>query len=229
MRTEALLDAARRGDEEAFRRLVEPFRTPLHRHCRRMLGSAHDADDAMQEAMLRAWRALHTFQGRASLRSWLYTIATNACLSAIEKRPSGVVPIDYDSPADPHDEGAQAATAEVDFEQHEDTAAALEFTLARLPSTQRSVLLLREVLGFSAREIARVLGTTPASVNSALQRARANLDLAGRAAAEARVQDAVDGFVAALRRADIDSLVGIAAGPVLTADRSWTYSPVPAY
>jgi RNA polymerase sigma-70 factor (ECF subfamily) len=220
MRTELLLEAARRGEEDAFRRLVEPHRVQLHRHCQRMLGSAQDADDAMQEVMLRAWRSLPSFQGRASLRSWLYKIATNACLSAIERRPSGVVPIDYEAPADPHDEADNG---------YEDTAAALEVALGRLPSSQRAALLLREVLGYSAGEIASVLGTSTASVNSALQRARAKLDSAKDPAEEPCVQDAVDGFVGAMRRADIDSLVGIAAGPMLAAGRSWTYSPVPAY
>jgi RNA polymerase sigma-70 factor (ECF subfamily) len=222
MRTELLLAAARSGDEDAFRKLVEPYRAPLHRHCRRMLGSAHDAEDAMQDVMLRAWRSLPTFQSRSPLRAWLYRIATNACLSMLEKRPSGVVPIDYcDSPADPHDDAEN--------DQGADAAAAVEVTLVRLPPSQRAALLLREVLGFSAREIASVLGTTPASVNSALQRARANLDLERHGDGSPEVQDAVDGFVGALKRDDVDALIGIAAGPVLAPGRSWAYSPVPAY
>ena len=98
-----LLDAARAGDEDAFARLVEPHRRLLHAHCYRMLGSVADAEDALQEALLGAWRGLAKFEGRSSLRSWLYTIATNACLRAIERRPKRVLPIDYAPAADPHD------------------------------------------------------------------------------------------------------------------------------
>src|SRR6266511_5940149 len=98
-----LLEAARRGDEDAYGRLVGPYRAELHAHCYRMLGSVPDAEDALQEALLRAWRGLPGFEGRSSLRSWLYTIATNACLKAIERRPRRVLPIDYGPAADPHD------------------------------------------------------------------------------------------------------------------------------
>jgi RNA polymerase sigma-70 factor (ECF subfamily) len=98
-----LLDAAG-GDDGAFRRLVERHQTELHAHCYRMLGSIHDADDALQDALLRAWRGLGGFEGRSSLRSWLYSIATNVCLDAIGRRPKRVLPIDYGPPAGPHDE-----------------------------------------------------------------------------------------------------------------------------
>src|ERR671916_56243 len=91
----ALLDAARDGDENAYRRLVEPFEGQLHAHCYRMLGSVHDAEDALQETLLRAWRGLRRFEGRSSLRSWLYKIATNTCLNQIAKRPKRVLPIDH--------------------------------------------------------------------------------------------------------------------------------------
>src|SRR3954449_2282640 len=97
-----LLEAARSGDEGAFGRLVEPYRGELHAHCYRMLGSVHDAEDALQDALLRAWRALPKFEGRSSLRSWLYTIATNTCLNQIARRPKRVLPIDYAPAADPH-------------------------------------------------------------------------------------------------------------------------------
>src|SRR5437868_8600413 len=97
-----LLEAARGGDEGAFGRLVDPYRGELHAHCYRMLGSVHDAEDALQDVLLRAWRGLPRFEGRSSLRSWLYTIATNACLNLIAKRPKRVLPIDYAPPADPH-------------------------------------------------------------------------------------------------------------------------------
>src|SRR5919107_4092608 len=89
-----LLAAARRGDEDAYRRLVEPHRRELHAHCYRMLGSVHDADDAVQDAMLRAWRGLHGFEGRSTTRSWLYKVTTNACLTALERRPKRVLPLD---------------------------------------------------------------------------------------------------------------------------------------
>ena len=98
-----LLQAARSGDEDAFRRLIEPHRGELHAHCYRMLGSVQDAEDALQDALLRAWRGLPRFAGRSSLRSWLYKIATNACLDPIARRPKRVLPIDYGPPADPHD------------------------------------------------------------------------------------------------------------------------------
>jgi RNA polymerase sigma-70 factor, ECF subfamily len=98
-----LLQAARGGEEEAFAQLIEPHRAELHAHCYRMLGSVHDAEDALQDALLRAWRALGGFEGRSSLRSWLYRIATNACLRAIERRPRRVLPIDYGPAADAHD------------------------------------------------------------------------------------------------------------------------------
>src|SRR4051812_13630160 len=98
-----LLEAVRGGDQDAFRRLTDPYRGELHGHCYRMLGSVHDAEDALQDALLRAWRGLARFEGRSSLRSWLYTIATNTCLNAIARRPKRVLPIDYGPSADPHD------------------------------------------------------------------------------------------------------------------------------
>src|SRR2546428_874465 len=97
-----LLEAARGGDQDAYARLFEPYRSQLHAHCYRMLGSVHDADDALQEASLRAWRGLARFEGRSSLRSWLYTIATNTCLNQIAARPKRLLPIDYGPARDPH-------------------------------------------------------------------------------------------------------------------------------
>src|SRR5919205_835213 len=103
LRERALLDAARAGDEHAYATLVEPHRRALHAHSYRMLGSVHDADDAVQDALLRAWRGLARFEGRSTTRSWLYTITTNACLSLIARRPKArVLPIDFGEPADPH-------------------------------------------------------------------------------------------------------------------------------
>ena len=121
-----LLEAAQGGDEGAFARLVEPYRGELHAHCYRMLGSVHDAEDAYQEAMLRAWRALEKFEGRSSLRSWLYRIATNTSLDAIEKRPKRVLPVDYTEAADPHDGPGEPVTESVWVEPYADERLAVE-------------------------------------------------------------------------------------------------------
>src|ERR687896_602019 len=185
-----LLDAARVGDEDAFARLIEPHRRALHAHCYRMLGSVTDAEDALQEALLNTWRGLPRFEGRSSLRSWLYTIATNACLRAIERRPGRVLPVDYGPPADPHrplgeplvestwiepypderlglDDGP--AGPEARYEQRESIELAFIAALQHLPARQRAVLILRDVLGFSGAEVADALDTSPASVYSLLQ------------------------------------------------------------
>jgi len=187
-----LLSAARGGDRGAFGRLVEPYRGELQAHSYRMLGSYADAEDALQEALLRAWRGLPRFEGRSSLRSWLYRIATNSCLRAIEQRPRRVLPIDYAPAADPHDGLADPVTEPIWLEPYPDTDLGLEgavgpdaryeeregvelafiAALQHLPARQRAVLILRDVLGFSARETAEALETTAVSVDSALQRAQ---------------------------------------------------------
>jgi RNA polymerase sigma-70 factor, ECF subfamily len=195
-RERELLRAARDGDRNAFGRLVEPFRRELQGHCYRMLGSYADAEDALQETLLRAWRALPRFEERSSLRSWLYRIATNACLRTIERRPKRVLPIDYTPASDPHDGPAEPVSDPIWLEPYPDTELGLEglagpdaryeqregvelafiAALQHLPARQRAVLILRDVLGFSARETAHVLETTPVSVDSALQRAHKTVD-----------------------------------------------------
>src|SRR5687768_10195271 len=119
-REDELLQAARQGDEAAFGRLIEPYRSQLHAHCYRMLGSAHDADDALQDALLGAWRGLPRFAGRSSLRGWLYRIATNASLDLIGRRPQRVLPLDYGPPADPHDSLAPPIAETVWIEPYPD-------------------------------------------------------------------------------------------------------------
>src|SRR5437588_1191569 len=192
MQEQQLIAAARGGDEAAYGRLVESYRGELHAHCYRMLGSVHDAEDALQEALLRAWRGLPRFEGRSSLRSWLYTIATNTCLNAIAKRPKRVLPIDYAPAADPHEgpgepviesvwvepypdetlglEGG-CASPEARYEQREAVQPAFVAALQNLAPNQRAVLILRQVLGFSAREVADRLEHSVPSVNIAPPRA----------------------------------------------------------
>src|SRR5437016_5603716 len=169
------LQAARDGDEQAFGRLVEPHRGELHAHCYRMLGSVHDAEDALQDVLLRAWRGLARFEGRSSLRSWLYTISTNTCLNLIARRPKRVLPIDYAPASDPHQGPGEPvvesvfiepypdetlgledgyASPEASYERRESVELAFVAALQHLPPNQRAVLILREVLGFSAREVA---------------------------------------------------------------------------
>src|SRR3954471_23390153 len=173
-----LLAAARAGDESAYQRLVDPYRGELHAHCYRMLGSVHDAEDAVQETLLRAWRGLSGFERRSSLRSWLYRIATNTSLNVIEKRPKRVLPIDYGPASDPHDGPGEPliesvwvepypdeqlgledglAAPEARFERRESVELAFIAALQLLPPNQRAVLILREVLGFSAAEVAASL------------------------------------------------------------------------
>jgi RNA polymerase sigma-70 factor (ECF subfamily) len=198
MKEAQLLKAASGGDERAYAELVEAHRGPLYAHCYRMLASVHDAEDAVQEALLNGWRALGRFQGRSSLRTWLYTIATNVCLRMIQQRPSTrVLPMDYGPPSDPHGplgppllesrsvepypdralglaEGL--AGPEARYEQREAIELAFIAALQHLPARQRAVLILRDVLGFSGAEVADALDTSPASVYSLLQRAHATID-----------------------------------------------------
>jgi RNA polymerase sigma-70 factor (ECF subfamily) len=121
-----LLDATRQGDEDAFRLLVEPYRTAIHAHCYRMLGSLFDADDALQETLLRAWRALPRFQGQQLLRPWLYRIATNVCIDALERTRKRGLPIQHGRPAGPDDEPGEQLAGSVWVEPYPDEAVGLE-------------------------------------------------------------------------------------------------------
>jgi RNA polymerase sigma-70 factor, ECF subfamily len=180
----ALLAAARAGDEDAFRALTEPYARELHVHCYRMLGSLHDAEDAFQETLLRAWRHLRSFEGRSSVRGWLYKIATNVCLRASErtrrepKVPDPLVEVPYLGPYPDSllDELATGSNPAVRYDLRESVRLAFLAAIQLLPPRQRAALILRDVLGWSAQEAADLLETTVASVNSALQRARDTLE-----------------------------------------------------
>ena len=242
-----LLEAAVAGDDAVYVELIDPHRAALQAHCYRMLGSVHDAEDAVQETLVRAWRSLASFQGRSSLRSWLYTIATNVCLRAIERRPARVLPVDYGPPGDPHgphaaplvestwiepylderlelDDGL--AGPEARYEQRESVELAFIAALQHLPARQRAVLILRDVLGFSGAEVAAALKTTPASVYSALQRAHEAVDhrlpeVSQQATlsslGDARLREIVDRFVQAWERHDVEAIAAMLTESVTVA------------
>ena len=248
------LTAAKAGDESAFASLVHPHRAELHAHCYRMLGSLHDAEDALQETLLRAWRGISRFEGRSSLRSWLYTIATNTCLTHIERRPKRMLPIDYGPATEPHtppgtpivetvwiepypDETLGLpdghAGPEARYEQREGVELAMIAALQHLAANQRAVLILREVLGFSAKETAEMLDTTAASVNSALQRARAAVEeripeqsqqATLRALDDDEVRQLVDRYVDAWERNDVEQFTSM-----LTEDATFTMPPLASW
>lgn len=221
-----LLEAVCRGDEDAFRRLIEPHRPGLRAHCDRMLGSLDDGEDVLQDALLRAWRGLSRFEGRSSLRNWLHRIATNASLDALARRPEHAVPIEDARPAGGHgrDETAgcedRYAAPAARVEQREAAELAIVAALRHLAPRQRAVLILREALGFSAEEVARALGTTVAAVNSALQRARKALDERPQESSQQATMRSLGGerlraiahnVVDAFERGDIDEVVSLLA------------------
>jgi RNA polymerase sigma-70 factor, ECF subfamily len=248
----ALLEAAKAGDDSAFATLVEPHRGVLHAYCYRMLGSLHDADDALQDTLLRAWRGLAGFEGGRPLRPWLYRIATNVCLDTLARRPARLLPLDRAAASRP-DAGPGEPLAELNwlepypdtalelpdgyaepdarYEQRESVELAFIAALQHLPARQRAVLILREVLGFSAREVARSLDTTAASVNSALQRARLTLaqrlpersqQATARALGDEALRDTVERYVIAWQSRDVDSMVAL-----LAQDASFAMPPHP--
>jgi RNA polymerase sigma-70 factor (ECF subfamily) len=241
VREERLLELASGGDEDAFRLLVEPHAMRLRAHCHRMLGSTNDVDDALQDVLLRAWRGLSGFDGQSSFRSWLYRITTNVCLDRIARRRAPAVriqpgvsvanarasretlidPMTLERFSDelPRPEDGDSAP-EGCYERREAAELAFVTALRFLPPQQCAVLVLREALGLSAGDVSRTLGTTVASVNSALQRARKSLDerlpaegqdVTMRSARWDRARPRVRRFVDALERGDAPGIVAVLA------------------
>jgi RNA polymerase sigma-70 factor (ECF subfamily) len=243
------LARAREGDQAAFTRLVEPLRRELHAHCYRMLGSTHDADDSLQDALLRAWRGLARFEARSSLRSWLYTVATRTCLDTVERRGKRALPVDLGPSSDravvgdaplsdvawlgPYPDADLTSGPDARYERREAVELAFVAGLQHLPGNQRAALLLFEVLGFSAAEIATMMDTSTASVNSALQRARRIVaekvpartqQQTLRRIDDAHLRTIVAGYSAALERGDADALIAL-----LTEDVTWSMPPLPRW
>jgi RNA polymerase sigma-70 factor, ECF subfamily len=245
-----LVTQARGGDRDAFAALVAPHRRALHMHCYRILGSLQEAEDLLQESLLRAWLALEQFEHRSSVRAWLYRIATNACLDALKRRKRRVLPDRYVPPDDP----TAAPAPPVDdvawiepypdhllpsedrdpaqrYEAREAIRLAFIAAIQFLSARERAVLILRDALGFSARETAAILDTSLASVNSALARARAALGRDGVIAeVRAGVPDPngeaalVSRYMRAWDAADVDALVA-----VLREDARMTMPPTPSW
>jgi RNA polymerase sigma-70 factor (ECF subfamily) len=216
-----------------FEAAVAPFRGELHAYCYRMLGSVHDADDALQDALLRAWRGLEAFEGRSSLRSWLYRIATNASLDLIERRPKRVLPIELEGEEEPLWLEPYPDPPEASYEQRESVELAFVAAVQHLPGTQRAALLLRDVLGFRAAEVASLLDTSVDSVNSALARARRELrertpersqQETLRALGDDGVREVVSRYTAALERGDVEQIVAL-----LAEDATWSMPPMPEF
>jgi RNA polymerase sigma-70 factor (TIGR02960 family) len=247
--TEGLRQRARSGDEAAFGQLAEAYRGELHIHCYRILGSVQDAEDLVQETLLAAWRGLDRFEGRASLRTWLYTIATNRCLNALRDRGRRLPdlpapPAEAAEPPEPsrtrepiwlepypdallegvldrsHDPHAR-------YEAREAIGLAFVAGLQRLPPRQRAVLVLRDVLGFRAREVAEMLGVSEASVTSALHRARSTLDSdrTGREREQASLPDSHEERALVARFADAFESGDVAGVVSLLTDDAWLTMP----
>lgn len=243
------LALARRGDHAAYDRLVRPLLPELHAHCYRMLASSADADDALQNALVKAWRGLADFEERGTLRSWLYTVVTRSCIDQTRARGRRAMPIDlgpasthaiddvpnhetawlgpYPTSADLLDRSSPAAR----YEQREAVELAFVAALQHLTGNQRAALLLFDVLDFPADQIATMMQTTTASVNSALQRARATVgqrvpgpsqQVTLRRLTDARLRTIVDRFAAAFERRDTDALIDL-----VTADVTWSMPPLP--
>ncbi len=247
--TERTLTRARAGDEQAFRELTDPHRRELQLHCYRILGSVQDAEDALQETLLAAWRAFERYEDRDSLRAWLYRIATNRCLNLLRDSgrggQRGATALAFEPPEptrlgeitwlEPYPdallEGVPDTTPGPDarYEAKETLTLAFLTTLQRLPPRQRAVLVLRDVLGFHSAEVASMLGQSEVSVNSALQRARATLEMLQPPSLErAPLPDSpvecelIGDFVDAFQNGDIDRVVAL-----LTDDAWLTMPPEP--
>lgn len=217
-----LLIAARSGDANAFERLVGPHRSELLAHCYRMLGSRHDAEDALQESLLRAWRNVDTLDERGFVKAWLYKIATNRCLTSIERRQRRELPTAVLSGAVETEiswlEPYPDISPEAQYLARENVELAFVAALQRLSAVQRAALILRDVLGFSAAEVAGLLDTSAAAVNSALQRARKVVDspaISQQAVLHQLGPDRVDEIVTRWTKAwhtrDIDAIVSMLA------------------
>ena len=239
--------------QDEFTELAAAHQDELRAHCYRMLGSVHDAEDAVQEALARAWKGISRFEGRGSLRSWLYSIATNTALDIATHRSRREFAVDMGTPAaegtelgtpltevswlEPYPDQwlclSGQPTPEARYEQRESIELAFVAAVQHLPPLQRAALLLREVAGFSAAEIASILDTTPASVTSALQRARATLatrlpdrsqQSTLRMLGDQRTQELVRQYADAMERGDIQALVDM-----LTEDVTWSMPPFPIW
>jgi len=248
--TTDLIARARAGDGDAFRELTDPYRRELQVHCYRMLGSFQDAEDALQDALLAAWQGLAAFEGRASVRTWLYRIATNRCLNALrsaKRRPAMPWNVPNVEPPEPTrlgevvwlepfpdallEGGVEPLGPETRYEQTESISLAFVTALQVLPARQRAVLILRDVLGYHADEVAEMLDTTVESVTSALKRARATLERrvppaderAGPPAPDSPAEQAlVERFVRAYEAGDVAALVAL-----LTEDVLLSMPPMP--
>jgi len=249
----AWLAAARAGDTQAFATLIEPYRRELLLHCYRMLGSLHDAEDMVQETLLRAWRRLNTFEGRGAFRGWLYTIATHVCLDVRAAQPRRTLPPRHAPPADPHQPytpptrepiwlepfpddlfAAPDANPEVRYIRHESVSLAFLTALQLLPPRQRAVLILRDVLGWHADEVAALLAVTVPTVNSALHRARTTVRqqvpatdgdaLPRMTTPDAPTRVLLDRYVRAWEAADVVGLVAL-----LKQDATLAMPPSPSW
>jgi RNA polymerase sigma-70 factor (ECF subfamily) len=232
-----LLQLARNGDRDAFERLTAAHVRELHVHCYRMLGSLHDADDVLQETLLRAWRGIGRFEARATVRTWLYRIATNACLNALADRPRRVLPSGLVPPSDPGDPPRDPIPEPVWLEPYPDRlldelgdpaaryarreTIELAFLAAiqLLPPRQRAILVLRDVLVWSGAEVAALLGTSASSVDSALRRARNTIERSGidhstMAAPTAQERALLSRYVRAFERANVQELARMLADDV---------------